>query len=154
MVAMGRDPGADTLVRANLAVSSGSSATVNGQPIDITALGPRAEGVRGVVGAAANLDSGDTLAVDAIKLQSSADSAFTTPVDRVVGADISLAGALGETNVDHRGESYMDLDLGKLPAGHTFLRLTARHALSDTTNTTGGIFGALIFGGLDEAPGT
>ena len=153
MVGMGKDVGADTLARASFAAASGASATATGQAIDITGLGARANGLRGVVGAVANLDAGDSLSVTTIKLQSSADSAFTTPVDQVAGADISLVGAAGDVDVDYRGESYLDLDLTRLPAGHSFVRLVATHALSDAVNTTGAVFGVLIFGGLDEAPG-
>lgn len=153
MEALGRNIGAETLVRAALAAAAAGTA-VNGQAIDITALGVRANSVRAALSARGNLDAADTLIVSAIKLQSSLDVGFTTPVDRVTATNLTLTGATGDTDVDHYGQTVLDLDLTSLPHDHIYIRLTATPTLSDTTNTTGAIGGAMIFGGLDEAPAT
>jgi len=151
MKSLGKDIGSEILTRANLAAAAGETA-VSGKAEDITALGVRANSVRGVIAVRFNADSGDSLNVSAIKLQSSVDSAFTTPVDRVTASAVVLTGGDGDSNIDYYDEAVLDLDLTTLPAEHKWLRLTATPTRSDTTNTAGAIGGVLIFGGLSEAP--
>jgi len=153
MSSLGKNIGAEIITRANLAAPA-AEAALNGKAEDITLLGARANSVRGVVAIRFNADSGDTLNVSAIKLQSSVDSGFTTPVDRVTASAVVLTGADGASNADMFSEVPLDLDLTALPAAHKFLRLTATPTRSDTTNTTAAIGGVLIFGGLDDAPRT
>lgn len=151
---LGKNVGASLAVRAaNLSAPiAGAAATPTGDAIDLLGLGFRPNSVTAIVNATANLDSGDTLTVTGIKLQSSVDSAFTTPVDQVVGANVTLTGASGASNVQYSGTSKLDLDLGLLPTSHRYIRLTDTQTLSDTTNTNGCVTGLFVFGAADEAP--
>jgi len=148
--------GAHILTRANFAAAAGETA-VNGAAVDLTALPARPNSVRAAVAIQFNADSGDSLNVSAIKLQSSADSGFTTPVDRVTAANVVLTGTTGDTDVNYYSQTSLDYDLINHMAvnpTHKWLRVTATPTRSDTTNTTGAVAAVLIFGGQNQEPKT
>lgn len=145
MPSLGRSVAKNTIVRGTIAVAAAGATTHNGRPVDLTTL-PRPSGVRAHLHLKANLDAADTLTVDAIKLESATTSSFAGAVTRVTAADQVLTGTA--TDVDYWGDVYMDLDLARLPEDHTWIRVTARSALSDTLNTSGVVCATLIFGGM------
>lgn len=149
MASMGKDIGSETLVYGNIAVTAAAVATVNGKAVNIAALPARPQSVRALVHLKANLDSADTLVVDNIKLVSDSASNFAGAVTRVTAADQTLTGTA--TDVDYWGDVVLDYDLTQLPEAHTWIRLSARVTLSDTTNTTGAVAGVFVFGGLSVA---
>lgn len=149
MASMGKDIGSEVLVYGNIAVTAAAVATANGKAVNIAALPARPQSVRALVHLKANLDSADTLVVDNIKLVSDTVSSFGGAVTRVTAADQTLTGTA--TDVDYWGDVVLDLDLTSLPESHTWIRLSARVTLSDTTNTTGVVTGTLVFGGLSVA---
>lgn len=151
-----KDIGSRILTRTNLVAAAGEAA-VNGVAVDITALTGNPRTMRSVVAVQFNADSGDSLNVSAIKLQSSADSAFTTPVDRVTAANVVLTGTTGDTNVDYRSQAVLDYDLQNHKAAyptHKWLRTTATPTRSDTTNTAGAVAAVHIYSGLGSEPQT
>lgn len=156
MRSLGKNIGAGIAVRAaNLSAPlAGATATPTGDAIDLLGLGFRPNSVSALINATANLDSGDTLTVSGVKLQSSVDSGFTTPVDQVTNTGVVLTGASGATNVQYSGTAKLDFDLTQLPTNHRYIRLTETQTLSDTTNTNGCVTGLFVFGGLDELPST
>ncbi len=149
MASMGKDIGSETLVYGNIAVTAAAVATVNGKAVNIAALPARPQSVRAHMHLKANLDSTDTLVIDNVKLVSDTSSSFSSPVTRVTAADQTLTGTA--TDTDYWGDVDLDYDLTQLPEAHTWIRLTARVTLSDTTNTTGVVTGTLVFGGLSVA---
>lgn len=151
-----RDDLSATFFRGNLAGAAAEGA-INGKAEDITALPTRVGKVRAVIGINFNADSGDTLNVSAIKIQSSSDSVFTTPVDRVTMAPVVITGVTGDSNTDKRGEAVMDYDLLNHMAAnpaHKWLRITAAATRSDTTNTTGALGGGFLFSDCADSPNT
>lgn len=143
---LGKDVGSELLVYGNIAVAAAAVATTTGKATNIAALSGRPNSVRAHVHLKANLDSTDTLIVDNIKLVSDTTSAFSNAVTRVTAADQTLTGTASDT--DYWGDVGLDLDLTQLPETHTWIRLSVRSTLSDTTNTTGVVTGTLVFGGL------
>lgn len=151
MNSLGKNIGADVITRCNFA-GPAAEAAKTGKAEDITALGVRANSVRGIIAIEYLADSGDSLNVSAIKLQSSVDSAFTTPVDRVTAANVVITGTTGDSDAVYRSQAAVDLDLSQLPVEHKYIRLAATPTRSDTTNTTAYVSGVLVFGGLSETP--
>lgn len=155
-MSMAKNIGAYVLTRTNLVAAAAEAARV-GKAEDLTALPARPTSLRAHVGVHFNADSGDSLNVSAIKLQSSADSGFTTPVDRVTAANVVLTGVTGDTDVNYFGQVSIDYDIAAFMAAnptHKWLRVTATPTRSDTTNTTGGVAAVFMFGGLTSAPQT
>ena len=143
---LGKDIGSETIVLGNLAVAGAAVATSTGRACNIAALSGRPQSVRAHVHLKANLDSADTYVADNIKLVSDSASNFAGAVTRVTAADVTLTGTASDT--DYWGDVDLDFDLTQLPEGHTWIRLSVRHTLSDTTNTSGVVTGTLVFGGL------
>ena len=153
MQGLGRDVGAEILVRGNFNNQAApAGAAINGQALDLRTLPARALSVSGVVIAHGNLDDTDSLVVTDIKLQSSADAAFTTPVDEGSGPNISLASTAA--NTDLYGQSKVDVDLTQIPDTRPFIRMTGTPTLTAATDGSGGIGACFVFGGLDEVPQT
>lgn len=150
------DVGSELLVRQNFAWPAAEGAVV-GDAIDITTLPGNPRGLAAYFAASLNdAESGDTLTVSAFKIQSSADSAFTTPVDRVTaGTSLVVTGLSGDSNTERNGQARLDLNLQTFKAAnptHKWVRLAATLTRSDTTNTTGACAGIAIFSGLGQAP--
>ncbi len=152
MASMGRDVGAETLVRTNMTAAMAGATTNAGAALNIAALPSRPNSVRAIIGVRANLDDGDSATLDNIKLVSDSASNFAAAVTRATASDVTLSAVTGDSNVDYLDAVELDLDLGQLPESHVWLRVSARSTLSDTTNTSGQVFGVLVFGGLSAAP--
>ena len=149
MRSLGKDVGSEVLVRAAMSAALAGATTNNGAAFDLASLPTKANSVRAVVGFRANLDAADNVTVDNIKLQSSPVANFASGVvDRATVSDVVRTGATGETDVDYYDVANLDYDLTKLPETHRYIRISARTTMSDTANTSGQVFGVLVFGGL------
>ena len=149
-----KDIGSLVITRSGGAGAAAETA-INGVAIDLTGLPTRPNSLRALVVANFNADSGDNLNVSAIKLQSSADSAFTTPVDRVTASNLVITGVTGDSNTDKVGQAALDYDILNHMAAyptHKWLRLTSTPTRSDTTNTSAAVGYAFIFGGGQVQP--
>lgn len=152
----GKDIGSQIVTRCNLAGAAAETA-IDGEAVDITSLPGRPNTMRSVVVANFNADESTNLTASAIKLQSSEDANFITPVDRVAAPNLVIAGQAGDANVNRRGQVSLDYDLRAHMAAHPthkWLRTTATPTRSDTGNTTAAIAAVHIYGGLQAEPQT
>lgn len=149
---LGKNIGGEIMTRSGSVVAAtGSQVNTTSQVIDLLAV-QHPQSVTGLVFGRANLDSGDTLTINNISVQGSADSGFTTPVDLATAANVVLTGASGQTDVDYFGQVQVDVDLTRAAKSLRYLRIRHGQILSDNANTTGSVASAFIFGGMDKLP--